>query len=278
MTSTIASLMAGLLIGAASCAQESAAPAAAPPATQPTTQPATAPAVDPAVRKILDQLEQAGEEYSSITADLDYQVDDRMTGDTEVRAGAVKYKKETAKTPAKFYVRFDTLKQGQGKTFREKLEYGFDGQYLTVARHRLKQMIRYQAAAKGEKIDPFRLGRGPFPLPFRQKADDLIKYFAVENRRLGEKDPKNADRIRLTTRKEYKEEINFLTLEMWVDRDSHLPVKIRTTDKDEKTRTVNFSKIKTDVKLADTVFHMKRPGLDWEYHVRTLEEGKVPTP
>ena len=235
--------------------------------------PATRPAVDPAARKILDSLEKAGDQYPTVAADINYRVDDRMTRDTETRTGAVKYRKETKKKPAKFYIRFDTLRQGKGRPIKDKIEYGFDGLWLTEAKHRLKQMTRYQVAAKGEKFDPFRLGKGPFPVPFGQKTDDIVKYFEARTRPPRDKDPNSTDYVRLTTRAKYKQEISFLSLEMWIGRKTRLPVRIRSRDKNRKITTVVFSHIKTGVKMPDAVFHMKRPR-GWEYKVERLKGKK----
>lgn len=260
-----------ILIAAPVCAADKAATRPATPATAP----ATRPAVDPATRKILDDLEKIGGEHATIAAELDYRVDDRMTGDVEARTGAVEYKKAVGKEPAKFHVRFDTLQQGKGKRFKDKIEYGFDGAYLTVKKHRVKQMTRYQTVAKGEKAQPLRLGKGPFPVPFGQKADDILKYFQVRTRPSGAKDPKNTDYLHLTPFPQYRDQINFLRLEMWIDRKLRLPVQVRTRDKSKKTTTAVFKKIRVGQKIPDKTFHMDRP-LGWEYKVEPLREGEGP--
>ena len=63
-------------------------------------------------------------------------------------------------------IAFETLRQGAGRKIRAKVDYAFDGQWFTVAKHRIRQMTRYQVAVKGEHVEPMRLGKGPFPLPF----------------------------------------------------------------------------------------------------------------
>lgn len=272
-------LIASLVLAAAlasACLGDAATtrPAAVPvPVKKATTTAATAPAVDPAVKKILDALEKTGDRHKTLTALIGYRIDDRMTGDAEMRSGVVKYKKETKTEAAKFYVRFDTLRQGRASSIKDKVEYGFDGMWLTVAKHRLEQMTRYQVAAKGEKVQPLRLGKGPFPLPFGQKTADIVKYFKATTRAARKTDPKNTDCVKLTTRKQYKQEMSFLSLEMWIDRKTHLPVRIRSRDKNKKVTTVIFNRTKTDVELGDTVFHMKRPA-GWEYKVERFKVTK----
>ena len=62
------------------------------------------------------------------------------------------------------------------------MDWAFDGQFLTEVKHRIKQQTRYQLAAEGQKIEPMRLGKGPFPLPFGQKVEEVVKYFDVTSR------------------------------------------------------------------------------------------------
>ena len=39
-----------------------------------------------------------------------------------------------------------------------------------------------QVAEAGQKVNPFEIGRGPFPLPFGQKTADVLKNFDVSTR------------------------------------------------------------------------------------------------
>ncbi len=240
----------------------------------PATQPATAPPVDPAARGILDQLEQAGGKYPALTSDLRYEIRDRMTGDTELRTGQVKYRDARDGEPTMFYIRFDTLKQGDGPAMKDLVEYGFDGQYLSIKKHRLKQLTRYQVAVEGQTVNPVRLGQGPFPVPFGQKTEDVLKLFEATTRAPTARDPKNTDYLRLVPLDTQKDNVNFEVLELWVDREAHLPVKARSRDRARKLTTVEFADTRTNVGLARDDFYLKREGgTDWEYHVEKLQDN-----
>lgn len=266
--------LAGLMILACGCV--AAGPASQPasaPATEPSTAPttATAPAVDPAARKLLEQLEQAGRDHPRIQADVEYEVLMRKVGDRETRWGQVRFQRAEGDEPARFHIVFDVLRQGDGPKIADKVEYAFDGQWLTELKHRIRQQTLYQVAAEGEKIDAFRIGRGPFPMPFGQKAEDMIAHFEPSTRPPADGDPKDTDYLRLVTRPEHAKDIQFTDVEMWIDRATRLPVRLVSRDRKKDRTTVVFTNLKTDVEFDKSVF---RPGrkLGWEYHVKRLGE------
>ncbi len=244
----------------------------------------TAPVADPDAKEILDALEKAGEKHKNIRADLDYMVLNKQLGDMERRTGWVAYraaqkkKKESANKdeedfeviPAGFRIHFKTLQMAEGPKLREEVDYAFDGRWLTVAKHRIRQMTRYQVAAKGETVEPFRLGRGPFPLPFGQKTREVVKYFKVTTRPAKEDDPENTDYLKMIPRPFQRQKMGVTCIEMWISTETHLPVKIFTTDESGRETTAVFSDINTDAKQSDDVFHLPRK-VGWQYHVETLQ-------
>jgi len=240
-----------------------------------TTQPATAPAVGAAEMKILRDLEAAGEKHRTIRARIDYHVELRELGDSETRTGYVAYRKGDAKSPTQFRVTFETLRLGAGRKTAEQVDYAFDGQWLTVAKHKIKNMTLYQLAAKGQRIEPLRIGKGPFPLPFGQKADDMIKHFEVLTRSPRPNDPKNTTYLRLTTRPSFVRQMSVQRIELWIDRATNLPAKIRSRDKSRNTTTVTFQKVRTNEPVAPGVFRIPRK-LGWETVRRPLTgAGKI---
>lgn len=247
----------------------------------PTSRPATRPdaKAPPAVMKILDALEESGRKYRALRADITYVYVDDALGDREERTGWVAYEKadEKKKTPAKFRIQFQTLKQGRGKTLKDKIDYAFDGLWLTVAKHRIKTITRYQVAAKGEQIEPTKLGRGPLPLPFGQKTDDMLRHFEITTRPVKKTEPKDTEYLHLATRRAFRKSLNFRTLQMWIEKKTHLPAKIVTTDKNDNTKTVTFRNVQTDPKLSDDTFLLPKPP-GWTLNVKRLEPGASLTP
>jgi outer membrane lipoprotein-sorting protein len=249
-------------------------PAPAATATEPTaaSAAASAPATDPAVMAILQRLESANARFPNLSADLDYHADLTQLGDTEERKGRVYYQADAgAEGSGRFRVHFDNIRQGEGPRTSNVEDYVFDGQWLTVRKEKVKQMTRRQVAPPGEKIAALQLGEGPFPIPFGQKADNVLKFFAVTTRPLQAGEPADTDYLKLVTRPERKDELKTEVVEMWVNKSTGLPVKIIAKDTSENITTVIFGNIKTD-KLPEETFNLPQPPSGWEYHVTRYGE------
>ena len=238
----------------------------------------TQPKVGAAEMKILRDLEAAGDKYRTVKADLDYQVLIPMLGDSERRTGYVAYSKGDANTPARFRVSFHTLQLGDkaAKTV-EKVDYAFDGQWLTVAKHKIKNITMYQLAAEGKKVEALKIGKGPFPVPFGQSATEMARYFVPTTRKPVKNDPKGTIYLRLTTRPEHAAEMPTTRMEMWIDAKTHLPVKLKSRDKDRKITTVEFKDIQTNKAVDPKVFTIRRPA-GYEVVRRPLGRGGAPAP
>ena len=251
-------------------------PAAAPKGDAPQEKPS------PEAMKLLERLEQAGKDYKTTEAAIDYLVEDILTGDREQRTGWVAFRKGQKDHPDKFRVTFETLKLGEGKPVKDQVDYAFDGQVLTVAKHRIKQMTRYTVAAPGEKVEPMKLGRGPFPLPFGQTVQDMLAFFKVQTRPDGKApgpdEPKDADYLLLTTRLDKRKQTNMDKAEMWIDRKTGLPVRIVSREnKTKKVTTLNFTDVKINRELTDNTFLLPKPP-GWQLTVEKFEEGKAVRP
>jgi len=254
-------LLMGLIVLASTACDETGQPSVDNGQTVQTSQPADQPL---AVDAILDGMETAGRKHGRIAADLRYEVDQPMTGDHELRTGRTRYQRQTDDNPPRFYVGFDTLKLGEGAVLKDKVEYAFDGRWLTVAKHRIKQMTRYEIAEEGQTVDAFRLGKGPFPVPFGQEAAAMTEYFEITTRPLGPADPEGTHYLRLIPKPERAEELSFVALELWVDSKSFLPTRLVSRDVSKNVTTVTFTDVQTDVTFKEADFHLPRP-IGWEY-------------
>jgi hypothetical protein len=256
--------------------QPASAPATAPAATPPAGAAATPadPTVDPAAKKILDDLETAGQKHQTIQGDLDYTVSAVATAETEIRKGTVKYQKGADdKTSASFRIHFDTLKQNDGPAVAQPKDYAFNPQegYLYITEPTQRLLRRIQIAAPGEKIEPMRIGEGPFPLPFGQKTADVLKYCTATTRAPAAGDPKDTVYLRLVPRPESKKDMNFAELQMWIDPKLNLPVKIASRERNRNVTTVVFSDIVLNKPLPADIFKIERP-TGWKLEVTPLEE------
>ncbi len=240
--------------------------------TENTVNPTTEPEanITPEAKEILDKLEKAGDKYKTLKANVDYTVLMTQLGDSQKQTGWVAFQQKTNDEPAKFRIQFVTKQLGDGTPFREKEDYAFDGYWLTIAKHKIREITKYERCKKGEEVDAMAIGKSPFPVPFGQKAADVMKYCEVTTRPLEKGEPEKTSYLKLVPRNEYKKEMNFTQLEMWVN-DKYLPVRIVSRDKNKDVTTVVFDKIETDVELDKDVFNIPVPA-GWQYHEEKLDK------
>ena len=88
--------------------------------------------------------------------------------------------------------------ENDGKKINEKLDYELIDGKLIERNYRAHSQITQQVIRPGEKIDLFKLGQGPFPLPIGQPKEEVHKQFAVKSRCPDKDDPADSVHIQLT--------------------------------------------------------------------------------
>ncbi|MBN1943324.1 MAG: outer membrane lipoprotein carrier protein LolA [Phycisphaerae bacterium] len=246
-------------------------------ASQPEAKKADKPAApvanptDAPARAILDRLEKAGDAFTTLRTDIRYEVVNRMTGEKEQRTGWAAYQKETKDQPAKFRVNFQTLRLEEGPETRNQVDYVFDGRFVTKDQYNTKTRTQWQVAAEGEKIEPLKIGKGPFPVPFGQKTNDVLALLQARTRNPDPSDPPDTDYLKLTPLPGKEKDVNFNRLEMWISRKTDLPVKLIARDENENIKTVTFTNTKTDAKIDPKLFNVPKPA-GFELIVQRLEQ------
>lgn len=233
---------------------------------------ATGETVDPAALAVLLKQETAHSLYDTIKADVTYTLNNRRLGTEEVRSGWVAYRKlaPEKETPAGVRVTFESLTVNK-RTYKDRQDYAFDGYWFSIAKHKIKQLNRFQVAAKGQIVQPFRLGRSPFPLPFGQRAGDVLAMTTISTREPRKSDPESTDYLLLTAKESAADSLNFTRLEIWLDRKLRLPVKIRSRDKAHNVNTAEFLQIQVNQELPKDVFHLPDPGRDWKVNIQPMK-------
>ncbi|MFP4354749.1 MAG: LolA family protein [Phycisphaerae bacterium] len=217
-----------VLAGCAAAQSSDPAPAEKPQTPAAKVDPAK---VDPA-DAILKRLEQAGGKYSRLTAEVRFVDRDRLTGDQEIRTGRIAYQAGKGKESGKFAIEFDTYRNApDAAPIADRVVYAFDGQWFSILKYRPKQQMRFQVAQKDQVVNPLKIGKGPFPMPIGQKAAEVKKVFTVSTEAPQLSRPQldeleNADYLCLTVKPEHVKSMDFVILELWVDRDSGLPVRM----------------------------------------------------
>ncbi len=249
-----------------------AAPAASP---TPTSAPAAAPPAssgDATIDAILDRLETKGESIKGISTKLIYN-DTRFepVEDKVVKNGELFFSRGDPNS--KFMIRFDeTIAGGTKRPNREY--YLFDGSWFTERNDGAKQIIKRQVVRPGERIDPFKIGKGPFPLPFGQRRAEMLKVFTITLEKPKADDPPNTDHLHCIPRPEEVElSRKYKRLDMWVDKKLELPIRIEVERlSDENIIDVRFDNMNPSDAPADSRFQIDSPpGKDWEVREEPIQ-------
>lgn len=223
---------------------------AAPSVTlgQAATQPAVRAALDPGVEKILDRLEARGREIKDIEAPLSFVKRDPVFESTERFEGTLFFIEE--KPNPRFLIQFDRSIQDNRKI--EKKEWHvFDGRWYIEAREKTSTIVKHEVLRPDEKREVFRLGQGPFPLPFGQKKDDILRHFTVKLVAPAPKDPPDTDHLECTPLKTSEMDRKYEKVHFFIDRKLALPVRVQTVEKEEgKEITATFLNPKLNTGMA----------------------------
>lgn len=197
------------------------------------TATATAPAatgIDPRIDEILDRLERKGDQVKDIETPIKFTKIDPILEDKQVFEGILRFKEDTPNP--RFLIRFDKFTQ-EGIA-REKTEWHvFDGQWYIEAREKTSTIVKRQIVRPGEQVNVFRIGQGPFPLPFGQKKAEILKYFEVKLVPPGEKDPPNSVHLECTPKPGTDMAEKYGSVHFHIDKRLDLPVVVRTVEKTE---------------------------------------------
>jgi len=233
-----------------------------------------------AVLALLKDLERAGDTFTAVKADIVYTVFSPVLGDKETRVGFVLYDAAKGDRPARFRIHFDTRQDGDGPRVKDVMDYAFDGFWMCIADHANKKLQQIQIAAPGEKVEPLRLGKGPFPMPFGQKVDDVLEFFDATTRDPLPTDPPNTRFLRLTPKAGKADQVNFTQVEQWVDKETNLPVKLVANEKNKTVSTVLFGKREGNKVLMDTIpkirdndFKLEKP-TGWQLEIIRMDDRK----
>ena len=225
-----------------------AAAAGADDPPTPTTRPDSRPA-DPEqerIDKVLAEQEAAGKKLSTLSADLIYEKED-VFGDVVKKTGRFQYRK-----PRQFRIDLDFRFVGKRKLVEDKA-YIFDGKRLYLIDKRRKRLTIFSLPPPkpgAAPANPLELGRGPFPMPFGQKAETIRKLFEVKLIPPTDDEKKaGLTHLRLTPKKGTPLAKKYKRVDFWFDGELKLPLKLRYLDVGENKVTVTFPK--KSVKVND---------------------------
>jgi outer membrane lipoprotein-sorting protein len=203
--------------------------------------------------QILDALDARGRSLQDFSASVRLTDSDNSTGDSTINIGNVILQRK-GQDDARIRVAF-TQKQLGNKIFKVDHQYTLDNGLLVERDYQSKHETRQQILRPGQKLDLFKLGEGPFPLPLGQKRQDVLQLFAVQKIATAKDDPPATVHLQLTPKLGTQFAKQFKTIDIWVDTASDMPRRIETVDVNEvTTRTTDLAEVKINSGATDQDF------------------------
>ena len=225
------------------------------------------------VDEVLDALDVRGRNLNHFVADVTLTETDEATQADSQRTGRVWYQNRQGND--RIRVTFDQKAEGRFNK-PEKVEYLLDGGWLVDRDYRRSIEVKCQVLRPGEKINLLKLGEGPFPLPIGQSKQDVHKEFDVSKGDPALEGPKGTAHVALKLREGTRLARKFAQIDVWVDGQTQMPVRIEALDANQTTRrTTELKNIRVNPEpaLGDKDFALPRiDERSWELHTEPFED------
>jgi outer membrane lipoprotein-sorting protein len=216
----------------------------------------------PTVDQVLTALQSRGQNFNDFTADVKLADSDPITARESTRSGKVYFQRK-ADGDARIRVTFETYK-ASGPAIQQRQDWLLADGVLTDQNFQTKLQVSRQVLKPGQKLNPLKLGEGPFPLPIGQSPQEAQKMFAVKVMPADKDDPANTVHVELTPKPGTRFASRFETIDVWVNRGDGFTPRIQTTDKGGGTiHTTDLTNVKINTGLKDADFKLAEPGRDW---------------
>ena len=235
--------------------------AAAEPPKAAVAGPVPATSGDPAVDELLDKLEAKGDEIKGLSCKLRYNyVTIDPVESSQIKTGELKYLKPTGTNiNGMFKIHFREL-DADGVKSKHEEQIAFDGNWLVERNDKAKTIIRREVVKKGEKVNPFELGKGPFPMPFGQKRADMLQHFKIKKMASGAGDPLNTVKLHCEPHPHSNMASRYRQVQMLIDKGNNLPVKMLCERLADGNRIeVAFTDVDTKAAPALNDFKIEEP-------------------
>ena len=206
------------------------------------------------VNAALDALHDSGANLKSLAADISLRTVRGDFNDEETKTGTFLLQK-LSDGDTRIRASFVERRSGN-KIVKDRHDYVLAGPDLIDRDYATKKQTTRQIRQPGEKLDLFKLGEGPFPLPVGQAREDVLKDFDVE-------ELPNADKavlavIKLSPKPKTPMAEKFNSITVKIDRDTKLPTEIKTVDKEQiDTNTATLTKIQVNNAIGDKAFDLE---------------------
>ena len=194
------------------------------------------------IDEILTKLQGRSDGLKDIRCQVRFVEDDRINLSTRRKYGRILFM--IAEPNPNFLIHLD--KSEVDGVLGKQEWYLFDGRWLYQALERIKQVTKQEIVRPGEKVDFFDLEKAPFPLPFGQKKETILRNFDVTLVPPAEGDPKGTDHLVCVPKSESHLYRKYDKLEFFVLTDVHLPSRVIVTKSDGlEINTADFPDLST---------------------------------
>ena len=215
------------------------------------------------VNEALDALYDSGKTLTSLAADLSLDNSSDL-GEKTTKTGSFVLQR-LANGDSRARVSFTKTKSGK-KIFAERRDYLLSGTDLIDRDYTTKKQVTRQIRQQGEKVDFFKLGEGPFPLPIGQPRDEVLANFEVTEE--ANTDATVLAVVTLTPKPKTKMAESFRWIRVTIDRQTKLPRVIATlsgsgNEKERNTATLTNVRVNDAVTDADFTLEPLKPADQW---------------
>jgi hypothetical protein len=219
-----------------------------------------------AIAVALERMESAGRDLVDLSGKVTYRVQELIVEDEddqefEEYQGEMRVLRKEG--VSKTWVHFKTRTDGTVLFTDDPTWYLFDGRILYEAREKERKVVTHNIVKDGPAIDPFRLGQGPFPLPFGQTQKDMESEFEI---RLLDPGDLGAGWVRVEGKPRAHSSLHGRYRRIVIDvAPDGLPRRIELDDvKDLTRKSVRFGELKKNTGLKKDSFELPRPASRWD--------------
>ncbi len=229
----------------------------------------------PDVVAILERLEQAGKDIHAIRCRVKFKTIDNLNLTETTRHGSIQFKR--SEPHPMFLVSFDKM-VADDTLLKHKVWYLFRDRWLIEANSKSENRIDREILEPGESADFFDLDKAPFPMPFGQKKEQILKNFQVKLIPPQPGDPEGCDHLLCKPKPDSALVRDYGRLDYYVSRTLNLPLRILVEDATQTNMKVadfeDLTEKSINLDLPDSAFVL--PKETDGYH--KTNEPKHPAP
>ncbi len=222
---------------------------------------------DTRVQQILTDLQHRSDDLKDIHCEVRFVEDDRINLTQRTKFGRILFL--MTKPNPHFLIHFQKT-ETDGQLGKQEW-YLFDGRWLYQAVERISQITKQEVAGTDGEFDLFDLEKAPFPLPFGQKKETILRNFNVTLSTRSPLDPADSDHLICKPKPDSRLRRKYDRLDLFVHRTIHLPTRIVVTKNSGlEVNTADFPGL-SEKSINVGVKEIERPK-DWKKYKEVVEE------